>query len=185
MKGLIFKDKQMREHCEIQLFLDEYNTITIGAPWTAHEHRDRPDWVIFSHALNQYRLVELTSVYLHDNSVEKEHRVRHERPIPIPYDQIKLETYKNRIVRSVARKCATFAGKFEGQIAILSLYLNEYIAIYLSREELIELATLRFPQIADSGPFNQIILWGGSRYAPVVYHRDENNKDYSVIKPRV
>jgi hypothetical protein len=121
MKELIFKDKQKREVCEVEMFLEEYNLVASGAPWTAHEHRDHPDYVIFSHSLNQYRLVELTSVYLHDSSVEKEHRFRHEEPIDIPYDTHKLEAYKNRIVRSVERKCATFRQEFDSQIAILSL----------------------------------------------------------------
>jgi hypothetical protein len=185
MKELIFKDKQKREVCEVEMFLEEYNLVASGAPWTAHEHRDHPDYVIFSHSLNQYRLVELTSVYLHDSSVEKEHRFRHEEPIAIPYDAHKLEAYRNRIVRSVERKCATFRQEFDSQIAILSLYLNDYIAIYLSREELLELAILRFHQVAASGPFNQIAMWGGSRYPPIVYYRVEDRDDYTVNTPRV
>jgi hypothetical protein len=182
VKELIFKDKQKRESYEIELFLRECNLITTGAPWTAYEHRDHPDYVLFSHPLNQRRLVELTSVYLNDKSVETEHRLRHAKPMAIPYNARKLEAYKNRILRAIERKCKTFSDGFEGEFAILSMYLNEYIAIYLSREELLRLVILRFHQIAGAGPFNQIVLWGGGRYQPVLYYRDESEHEGTILQ---
>ena len=98
-------------------------------------------------------------------------------PIPIPYDARKVERYKGRIVCAVERKCRSFKKGFGSSLAILSLYLNEYLAIYLTQEDLLELLLLHLPRVAGNGPFHQVVLWGGCPHAPVMYRRDEITDD--------
>jgi hypothetical protein len=83
-----------------------------------------------------------------------------------------VERYKARIIRAVEKKCRSFADGFEGQTAILSVYLNDYIAIHMSQEDLFELLLIHLPRVAGRGPFHQIVLWGGFPDTPVIFHRD-------------
>jgi hypothetical protein len=134
-------------------------------------HGDHPDFTIISGSLTEKRAVELTSLYLDDNSVIRDHVRRSKGPIPIPYDAQKLDIYKERILRAVERKCRSFASDFGAQLAILAVYLNEYMAIQLTREDLLDLLYVRLPRVAGDGPFDQIVLWGGCPDAPVIFHR--------------
>jgi hypothetical protein len=168
-----FGTTEQREAKEIVLFIREYNLIEPGAPWTASTHRDRPDFIITSESNFEERAVELTSVYLDDKSVARDHVRRLRGPIPIPYDARKVERYKARIIRAVEKKCRSFADGFGGRTAVLSVYLNEYIAIHMGQEDLFELLLIHLPRVAGRVPFNQILLWGGCPDTPAVYSRDQ------------
>ena len=172
MKRQPFGTTEQQEAKEIELFLQEYNLIEPGGPWRASTHRDRPDFIITSESNFEERAVELTSVYLDDKSVGRDHVRRVRGPIAIPYDARKVERYKARIIRAVEKKCRSFAEGFGGRTAILSVYLNEYIAIHLSQADLLELFNIHLPRVAGRGPFNQIVLWGGCPGTPVIFHRD-------------
>jgi hypothetical protein len=173
MKQQPFGTTKEQEAKEIDLFLKVYNLIEPGGPWHASTHRDRPDFIITSESNFEERAVELTSVYLDDKSEARDHVGRGRGPIAIPYDARKVERYKARIMRAVEKKCRSFADGFEGRTAVLSVYLNEYIAIHMSQEDLFELLLIHLPRVAGRGPFNQILLWGGCPYTPAIYYRDQ------------
>lgn len=173
MRRQPFGDTDEREAMEVELFLSEYNVIEPGGPWIVLSHEDRPDFRIISETRGEERRVEITLVYLNNKSVIREHVRRMNGPIPIPYDAGKVERYKRQLVQAVETKCHRFKRGFGTNLAILSLYLNDYIAIYLAEEDLLELLLLHLPRVAGSGPFNQIVLWGGCPLTPVIYYRDE------------
>ncbi len=172
MKQQPFGSTEEQEAKEIDLFLKVYNLFEPGGPWHASTHRDRPDFIITRKSNFEERAVELTSVYLDDKSVARDHVRRVRGPIAIPYDARKVERYKARIIRAVEKKCRSFADGFGGQTAILSVYLNEYIAIHMSQEDLFELLLIHLPRVAGRGPFHQIVLWGSCPGTPVIFHRD-------------
>jgi hypothetical protein len=172
MRKQPFGNNKERETKEIELFLREYNNIEPGGPWVVSSHQDRPDFKIVGTTLSEERLVELTSVYLDDTSVIRDHVRRVTGPIPIPHEAHRVERYKNRIVRSIKKKCHSFQRSFGPHGAILSLYLNEYIAIHLDEEDLLELLFVHLPRVAGNGPFKQIVLWGGCLHSPAIYYRD-------------
>ena len=172
MKQQPFGNTKEREASEVELFLNEYNSIEPGGPWVVSSHQDRPDFIIASPLPSEKRSVELTSVYVNDKSVIRDHVRRVAGPIAIPHDARQIERYKRRIVQAIEKKCHSFKDGLGPNLAILSLYLNEYIAIHLAEEDVLELLRLHLPRVARNGPFHQIVLWGGCPHTPVIYHRD-------------
>jgi hypothetical protein len=125
MKQQPFGTAKEQEAKEMDLFLKVYNLIEPGGPWHGSTHRDSPDFIITSESNFEERAVELTSVYLDDKIVRRDHVRRVRGPIAIPYDARKVEGYKARIIRTVEKKCRSFADGFEGRPAILSSKLRQ------------------------------------------------------------
>lgn len=128
------------------------------------ERREKPDFFLRDTATDEFFGVELTSVYLTDRSVPDEHI----SPIPvhlttlgIPHNDAEITQYKARLVQAVADKVAKAQHGYDLRYPlILSIYVNEYRAIFLDTpshwEQFVHDNNVLFDRCH---PFSEIVFW--------------------------
>jgi len=156
-----WRDKSARESFEISGFLDAYARLNRGAALEVLEKRAKPDYVVGSRAGSQRFGVELTSVYLDDRSVPEEHMQAQGNVLtPIDFSEARLQAYQDRLVAAIESKTRKArAGYDPSRPLILSIYVNEYIAIYLGRKELEALVQRNRSTFDGMSPFAEIVFW--------------------------
>ncbi len=108
--------------------------------------------------------VELTAVYLSDRSVPDEHippRPAHLFTTGIPYVEAEVDQYKQQLLEAVANKVAKAKDGYDlSHPLILSVYVNEYRAIFLDDlSEWEQLVRDNESLFDNCHPFGEIVFW--------------------------
>jgi hypothetical protein len=154
-----------REYYEICGFIEHYARLPQQQRvFELVERREKPDYFVRDVGTGERFGVELTSVYLNDRSVPDEHlapKPAHLFSAGIPYIEAELEQYKRRLLAAIADKVTKARAGYDlSYPLILSIYVNEYRAIFL--DELGE-----WQQLVDDNeaffdschPFSEIVFW--------------------------
>lgn len=152
--------KNDREEFEISGFIKAYARLPWRQDLEVESRQESPDYIVQDMASGQKYGVELTAVYLNDRSVPDVHMEETTGFTDIPYDQDAMEQYKNRLVGAIKKKvCKARKGYDLRYPIILSIYVNEYISIYLRKDELEEFV-YRYEVMFDSvSPFCEVVFW--------------------------
>ena len=153
-------NKDARETWEIQAFISAYKKLP-GQPELVIENRgEKPDYVVVNKITGERFGVELTSAYIDDRSVPEQHMPVHGEPVPIPDDAETLAKYKQRLVDCVRIKVEKARKDYQcGIPLILSVYVNEYISIYLEADELGSFVNENRAIFDDMAPFMEVVFW--------------------------
>jgi hypothetical protein len=80
--------------------------------------------------------------------------------VPICDDEDKLGIYLRRIVEAIRTKIGKATKLYCKKLPmILSLYVNEYISIYLTRNDLDKMVQDNSKVFDAISPFSEIVLW--------------------------
>lgn len=155
--------KTEREKFEIDGFIEAYARLPEAQQLevvSRGERGERPDFVVKDKQNNEEYGVELTSVYLDDRSVPDVHKKDEEGIVEIPYNKDELDNYMKRLVGAVIDKvCKARKGYDSSRSLILSIYVNEYISIYLGKSEL-EKFVRKYEGVFDAmAPFKEVVFW--------------------------
>ena len=152
-----WQNKASREAFEIAEFIKHYER-HYGNHLEIVQKVERPDYLVRDSKTQGLYGIELTSVYLSDRSVFEEHMY--------PGSQIILEdpgvveTYKKRILHTVTEKVQKARNGYDiSHPVILSVYVNEYIGIYLGVEEWKEFESNHKEVFENIAPFIEIVFW--------------------------
>ena len=147
-------DKKSREDFEISAFIKAYKRLPHGKNFSIESRREGPDFILTDKISGIKVGVELTSVYMNDRSVPDKHISN------IPEDKEELEAYKKRIVAAIKNKIKKARKNYVKDIPlILSIYINEYISIYLTSSDLEVFVEDNHDIFNDITPFSEIVLW--------------------------
>lgn len=157
--------KDERENLEIEGFLRHYARLPDRRTLHVIERREKPDYFVEDRKTGDRFGVELTSVYLSDRSVPDEHIPpipEHLRTVGIPHDEEELSRYKNRLVEAVTAKAEKARVGYDlRHPLILSVYVNEYRAIFLDTEAHWRTLVLENEESFDAcGPISEVVFWG-------------------------
>ncbi len=155
-------NKDEREGYEIQTFIDHYKRLPSRIEFIVIEKREKPDYFVKDKNKEEYYGVELTSVYLSDTSVRDNHiPTLNEKGIPIPFNRDEIEKYKNRIINSIRDKVQKASTLYDRRYRlILSIYVNEYIEIFMDRNEWSAFVKEHKAVFNAMYPFTQVFFWG-------------------------
>ena len=155
-----WSNKYDREAFEIAGFIDAYAQLPEGQRFEVVSKQEAPDYIVKDQRSGQEYGVELTSAYLSDRSVPDVHMKEESGVVDIPYDKDAIEQYTKRLIASVIEKvCKARKGYDSRRPLILAIYVNEYIAIYLGKEEL-EAFVRRYEGVFDTvAPFAEVVFW--------------------------
>lgn len=159
---LQWPDRIEREEWEIREFIAAYARLPEGRTLKVLKQREKPDYRVVDPATDLRFGVELTSVYLDDRSVPDEHipGVPEGELRDIPYDLSTLDRYKHRLVAAVEdnmRKARNGYDTFDP--LILSVYVNEYVAIHLTYDDVEALVRQHKSVFDNMAPFSEIVFW--------------------------
>jgi hypothetical protein len=156
---MIWPEKNKRELLEINGFIENYSRLPHGRKLDVAERGECPDYFLIDTSTGDRFGVELTSVYSSDKSVVKYHIPDQAGPVEIKDDPQELELYKSRLVKKVSEKIEK-AKKYELTAPlILSIYVNEYISIYLSVDDIKDLIKKNSNIFDAMQPFSEIVFW--------------------------
>ncbi len=152
--------KAERELSEIEGFIQAYGRLTSGRQFEIVDESEKPDYIVKDTSTGKIFGVELTSVYMDDRSVPDEHIPTHEGMVDIPYDHQKLDDYLDRLADSVRVKIAKARKGYDTRRPlILSVYVNEYISIYIRERHLKEMVNRHPGVFDDMSPFLEVVFW--------------------------
>jgi hypothetical protein len=157
--------KKNREDMEIRGFIKHYARLPHQRELDIVERREMPDYFMKDIATGERFGVELTSVYLSDRSVPDEHhlpRPAHLFTTGIPYVEAELNQYKHRLLETIAGKVTKAKDGYDlSYPLILSIYVNEYRAIFLNElSEWKQLVRDNESLFDNCYPFSEIVFWG-------------------------
>lgn len=150
--------KDKREDYEITEFIKAYQSLT-GRVFTIQSRGERPDYIVRDSKASESLGVELTSVYLSDRSVPDDHIAKPD-PFQIPYDKSAIGKYKDRLFQAICEKVkkANNGYDFESPL-ILSIYVNEYLSIYMEKEDWNSFARDHESFWHSISPFIEVVFW--------------------------
>jgi hypothetical protein len=121
---------------------------------------ENPDYIVKDTSTDEVFGIEITSVYMNERSVPDEHIPTHEGVVEIAYNHQQLIDYLDLLVDSVRDKIAKARRSYDTSVPlILSIYVNEYISIYIRERHLQEMVN-RYPEVFDDmSPFSEIVFW--------------------------
>lgn len=155
-------DKASRENFEIEGFIKAYAKLKGSRKLSIVERSEKPDFVVKDVTTCEEFGVELTSVYSNDRSVPDVHMVGVPagEQVEIPYDTQELQAYEARLVSAIADKVRKARAGYDiGRPLILSLYINEYVSIYLGKAELDALVRRHQSLFDEMAPFAEVVFW--------------------------
>jgi hypothetical protein len=121
---------------------------------------DRPGYVVIDRSTEDKFGVELTSAHVDDRSVPDKHMLLHRGAVDIPFDQSELDQYKKRLVDVVETKVQQARRGYDtSRSLILSVYVNEYIAIYITRSDLEGIIRMNESLFDEMMPFVEVVFW--------------------------
>jgi len=152
--------KGKREDFEIKGFINAYCKLPHGRKFDIVRKEEKPDYVVRDIETGEQFGVELTSVYLNNRSVPDVHMRYHVDPVEIPYNREEIEVYKIRIIETILDKIKKAQKEYDTSLPlILSIYVNEYISIYMDDKEWQSLVN-QYEDIFDAmSPFVEIVFW--------------------------
>lgn len=105
--------------------------------------------------------VELMSVYLDDRSVPDVHMkvINGSELKMIPCETNKIEEYKERMLEAVAEKISKAVKYDKSFPLILSVYVNEYISIFMDERKFQSLVEANESLFDSMEPFSEIVFW--------------------------
>ena len=129
--------KEDREHWEINQFIHHYERATSEPGLRILSKGERPDYVLVSGSLESTKYgVELTSVYNDDRSVPDNHIPPQAEVKNISYLPSDVENYQIRVLDAIKTKDKKARGGYSTEHPLLlSIYINEYLAIHITLEE--------------------------------------------------
>lgn len=155
--------KAAREEFEISRFIEAYALLPGFTQLSIVSKGDKPDYVVRDVATHKEFGVELTAVYVDDRSVPDVHMADCYAPeliVDIPFDREKIEKYQCRLISAVKEKIAKSRLGYDlVRPLILAVYVNEYISIYLGRNELEALVSCNTSCFNNMTPFDEVIFW--------------------------
>ncbi len=160
MKRTIFNNKSEREKFEIETLIALLNTGARSADWRISWTGPKPDALLQDRITGRIVGVESTSVYQDDFSVSREHLFGHDKPIHIEENPRMLRAYGLRTLRAMRRKDRAYRFMLSPYPRVLLVYVNEHLAIYLSKMEIIELIIGRLSYVDNKRSFHGVVLWG-------------------------
>lgn len=154
--------KDEREEYEIYGFIEHYKRLPVGRKFTILEKRGKPDYFVKDEMSDECFGVELTSVYLDDRSVPNEHiPTLNDKPNNIPFNREEIEQYKLRIIDAIKDKVGKANTSYGLRYPlILSVYVNEYRSIFMSKKEWEQFITENADEFDAISPFTQIFFLG-------------------------
>jgi hypothetical protein len=153
-------EKETRENIEIKGFIDAYKRLPHGKRFVVESKSDKPDYVLRDEDLGINIGVELTSVYLNNRSIPDEHIPISKAVMPIIDNTDKLRIYLGRIIEAIRIKIAKANNLYCKKLPlILSIYVNEYISIYLTENDLKGMVKDNTEVFDAMSPFTEIVLW--------------------------
>jgi hypothetical protein len=153
-------NKAQSEPWEIEGFLRAYERLPGGRTLEIVSKGDRPDYKVIDRTTGDGFGVELTSAYVDDRSVPDKHKILHCELVDIPFDQLEIDQYKQRLVSAVETKVQKARRGYDtGRPLILSVYVNEYIAIYLTRNDLETMIRVNQSLFDEMTPFVKVVFW--------------------------
>ncbi len=152
--------KDERELLEIEEFIQTYGRLTSGRHFEIINKSERPDYIVKDTSTGNIFGVELTSVYMDRRSVPDKHIPTDEEPVDIPSDHQELDDYLDRLADAVKVKIAKAREGYDtSRPLILSVYVNEYIALHIRERHLKEMVK-RYPGVFDDmSPFLEVVFW--------------------------
>ena len=152
-------DKSERENYEIEEFTTHYERLYPGSKLKIIEKRERPDFFVKDLTSGDVFGVELTSVYLSDDSVPKRHMPDEEFK-EIPWRREITEASGHRLVEAVREKVIKARQGYDTtHPLILSVYANEYECIHMDKEDWESLVKINEQTFDNIAPFNEFVLW--------------------------
>jgi len=153
-------NKSDREAFEIAGFIDAYARLPQGQKFEVVSKSEAPDYIVKDQQTGQEYGIELTSAYLNDRSVPDVHMKKESGVVDIPHDKAVIEQYSKRLIGAFIEKiCKARKNYKTRRPLILAVYVNEYIAVYLGKEEL-EALTRRYEGLFDAvSPFTEVVFW--------------------------
>lgn len=134
---LDWPNKNLRESFEINGFIESYRKLPHGREFEIVKKGENPDYTLKDLSVNEFFGVELTSVYIDNRSVPDIHMKAIDGPTPIPNKSKELEQYKQQLLKAISNKINKAKSGYDTSFPlILSVYVNEYISIYLRKEDL-------------------------------------------------
>jgi len=155
-------DKASREDFEIDGFIKAYAKLCGSPKLSIVQKGEKPDFVVKEPGSGKEFGVELTSVYSNDRSVPDVHMV--DVPagelVDIPYDKQELQAYEARLISAIADKIRKARSGYEtSRPLILSVYVNEYVSIYIGKAELDDLVSRHQSFFDAMAPFAEVVFW--------------------------
>ncbi len=153
--------KDARETYEINGFIEHYSELPAGRRLVILEKRENPDYLVKDQASGEVFGVELTSAYLSDHSVPNEHlKTLNGKSESIPFNREEIEKFKNRLLEAIKTKVGKAVDSYDLTYPlILSVYVNEYRAIYMDRDEWECFITDNQIAFDAMHPFKEIFFW--------------------------
>ena len=153
-------DKERREDLEVRSFMAYYALLRHGREFKIKSKRERPDYWLTDISSGEKFGIELTSVYMDDRSVPNQHLRVPKGPVLIRQDPGEMERYKGRLIGSIRDKVQKARQGYDtSSPLILSVYVNEYISIYLTREEMQDLVSINESTFNNISPFSEVVFW--------------------------
>ena len=153
-------NRDERERLEIEGFISAYSRLPHARRLEIVSKTEMPDYVVRDVATGDEYGVELTSVYVDDRSVPDHHMPEQTGPEWIPDDKAELARYLRRLLDAVEVKIQKACqGYRQDRPLILSIYVNEYVSIWLDCEELDRLVKANDSFFEDMSPFREIVFW--------------------------
>lgn len=152
-----WSNKMLREAFEVAEFIKHYEK-QYGTRLEIVEKSERPDYVLIDPLTKVLYGVELTSVYLSDRSAFEEHI--HPGSEILLEDPDVLENYKKRILRAVVEKVQKARKGYQlSHPLLLSVYVHEYVSIYLTVDKWNAFEKEHKETFADIAPFQEVAFW--------------------------
>lgn len=152
-----WSNKMSREAFEIAEFIKHYEG-RYGTRFEVVQKSERPDYVLRDPITKALYGVELTSVYLSDRSAFEGH-IHPGREILFEDPDV-LENYKQRILRAVIEKVQKARKGYQLiHPLLLSVYVHEYLSVYLRVDDWIAFEQKYKEIFADIAPFHEVVFW--------------------------
>lgn len=151
--------KEEREPLEIEGFIEAYENFPHGRKLRILSKGERPDYLV-ADADNVKFGVELTSVYLSDRSVPSLHIPDGDENAPFPQDESQIPAYRDRLAAAVKEKVRLAKSGYKtNHPLILSVYVNEYVSIFMSQDDWKFLAKVYADIFENMDPFSEVVFW--------------------------
>lgn len=180
MTNTDWPNKDERENYEINEFVLQYARLPRNRELEVVEKREKPDYVARDKHTKKKYGIELTSVYLSDTSVPNEHIPTLKMRIGngIDLDRSEIEDYKERVTEAVKCKIEKAKNGYDqSHPLILSVYINEYRAIFMDRKDCEEMVHKNQELFNAMSPFIEVVFWGlASNDVFLITPDNENSK---------
>lgn len=152
-------NKTDREQYEIKGFFQTYQQAHPDRHFEIVTKSEKPDYIVKDVNTGEIFGVELTSVYMNNRSVPDEH-IPAQVGEKIEYNLKQINDYLVCLVNAVKEKISKAHKHYDTSMPlILSVYVNEYISIYITERHLQKMVR-DHPEVFDKmSPFLEIVFW--------------------------